>query len=258
MGISISRIHHHSRPTILSTMRTFQIGMIAFHPSSPAFTNDHPEPCDVQDVDGDVDEPEHVSASERSWGRAAGRGWPTVAFDALPSPEGHWTPATAAGARPPDGGASRSMGGLGRPGSSAPPRAAPLRDGPARLTYPGSPMSAHPQRIAVFGAGYVGLVTGACFADLGHHVVVRDVLPERIDALRRGEVPIHEPGLARAPRPQRRPPAVHHRRRRGDRRGPLRVRRGRDAPHVLRRRRSDRRLDGGRRAARQLDGTSSS
>ncbi len=63
------------------------------------------------------------------------------------------------------------------------------------LTYPGSPMSAHPQRIAVFGAGYVGLVTGACFADLGHHVVVRDVLPERIDALRRGEVPIHEPGL---------------------------------------------------------------
>ena len=50
-------------------------------------------------------------------------------------------------------------------------------------------------KIAVFGAGYVGLVTGACFADLGHEVVIRDVLPERIDALRRGEVPIHEPGL---------------------------------------------------------------
>jgi UDPglucose 6-dehydrogenase len=50
-------------------------------------------------------------------------------------------------------------------------------------------------RIAVFGAGYVGLVTGACLADLGHDVVVRDVLPEKIDALRRGEVPIHEPGL---------------------------------------------------------------
>jgi UDPglucose 6-dehydrogenase len=50
-------------------------------------------------------------------------------------------------------------------------------------------------RVAVFGAGYVGLVTGACFADLGHDVVVRDVLPERIDALRRGEVPIYEPGL---------------------------------------------------------------
>ena len=50
-------------------------------------------------------------------------------------------------------------------------------------------------RIAVFGAGYVGLVSGACFADLGHDVVVRDVLPERIDALKDGRVPIHEPGL---------------------------------------------------------------
>ena len=50
-------------------------------------------------------------------------------------------------------------------------------------------------RIAVFGAGYVGLVTGACFADLGHEVVVRDILPERIEDLRAGRVPIHEPGL---------------------------------------------------------------
>jgi UDPglucose 6-dehydrogenase len=50
-------------------------------------------------------------------------------------------------------------------------------------------------RIAIFGAGYVGLVTGACFADLGHEVVIRDVLPERIEALRSGEVPIYEPGL---------------------------------------------------------------
>ena len=51
------------------------------------------------------------------------------------------------------------------------------------------------KRIAVFGAGYVGLVTGACFAELGHHVTVRDVIPARIEALRRGEVPIYEPGL---------------------------------------------------------------
>jgi UDPglucose 6-dehydrogenase len=50
-------------------------------------------------------------------------------------------------------------------------------------------------RIAIFGAGYVGLVTGACFAELGYDVSVRDVVPEKIDALRRGEVPIYEPGL---------------------------------------------------------------
>src|SRR3954464_6782269 len=50
-------------------------------------------------------------------------------------------------------------------------------------------------KIGIFGAGYVGLVTGACFADLGHEVVVRDVLPERVDALKAGDVPIYEPGL---------------------------------------------------------------
>src|SRR5919201_3535126 len=50
-------------------------------------------------------------------------------------------------------------------------------------------------RIAVFGAGYVGLVTGACFAELGHDVAVRDIVPDKIDALTRGEVPIFEPGL---------------------------------------------------------------
>ena len=50
-------------------------------------------------------------------------------------------------------------------------------------------------RVGVFGAGYVGLVTGACFAELGHDVVVRDVIPDRIERLRAGEVPIFEPGL---------------------------------------------------------------
>jgi UDPglucose 6-dehydrogenase len=50
-------------------------------------------------------------------------------------------------------------------------------------------------KIGMFGAGYVGLVTGACFADLGHEVTIRDVLPERIEALRNGEIPIYEPGL---------------------------------------------------------------
>jgi UDPglucose 6-dehydrogenase len=51
------------------------------------------------------------------------------------------------------------------------------------------------ERIAVFGAGYAGLVTGAGFADLGHEVVVRDVVPAKVDALRAGRVPFHEPGL---------------------------------------------------------------
>ena len=56
-------------------------------------------------------------------------------------------------------------------------------------------MAEQGKRVAVFGAGYVGLVTGACLAELGHRVTVRDVIPERIEALRRGDVPIHEPGL---------------------------------------------------------------
>src|SRR3954469_21064554 len=50
-------------------------------------------------------------------------------------------------------------------------------------------------KVAIFGAGYVGLVTGACLAELGHDVAIRDIVPEKIDALRRGEVPIFEPGL---------------------------------------------------------------
>jgi UDPglucose 6-dehydrogenase len=49
--------------------------------------------------------------------------------------------------------------------------------------------------IGVVGAGWVGLVTAACFAELGHPVVVREIVAEKVDALRRGEVPIHEPGL---------------------------------------------------------------
>ncbi len=50
-------------------------------------------------------------------------------------------------------------------------------------------------RIAFFGAGYAGLVSGACLAELGHEVVIRDVSAERIEALRAGEVPFFEPGL---------------------------------------------------------------
>jgi UDPglucose 6-dehydrogenase len=50
--------------------------------------------------------------------------------------------------------------------------------------------------VTVFGSGYVGLVTGACLADAGNHVVCVDVDPERVERLRAGEVPIYEPGLA--------------------------------------------------------------
>ncbi|CAN5417244.1 UDP-glucose 6-dehydrogenase TuaD [soil metagenome] len=50
--------------------------------------------------------------------------------------------------------------------------------------------------IGVIGVGWVGLVTATCFAELGHPVVALDVLPEKVASLRRGEVPMHEPGLA--------------------------------------------------------------
>lgn len=49
--------------------------------------------------------------------------------------------------------------------------------------------------ITVVGAGYVGLVTGACLADVGNHVVCVDTDRDKIDGLNRGIVPIHEPGL---------------------------------------------------------------
>lgn len=50
--------------------------------------------------------------------------------------------------------------------------------------------------IGVIGAGWVGLVTAACFAELGHDVVCRDIVPEKVESLSRGEVPIFEAGLA--------------------------------------------------------------
>ena len=50
-------------------------------------------------------------------------------------------------------------------------------------------------KICLVGTGYVGLVTGACFADLGHDVTCVDVLAEKVEKLRGGQIPIHEPGL---------------------------------------------------------------
>ena len=49
--------------------------------------------------------------------------------------------------------------------------------------------------IGVVGAGWVGLVTAACFAEMGHAVVVREIVAEKVESLKKGEVPIHEPGL---------------------------------------------------------------
>ena len=49
--------------------------------------------------------------------------------------------------------------------------------------------------LSIVGSGYVGLVTGACFADVGHNVVCVDNDPRKVDALQAGKVPIYEPGL---------------------------------------------------------------
>ncbi|MCL6415468.1 UDP-glucose/GDP-mannose dehydrogenase family protein [Aestuariirhabdus sp. Z084] len=50
-------------------------------------------------------------------------------------------------------------------------------------------------QLTIFGTGYVGLVTGACLAEVGHHVLCVDVDEEKINCLLRGEIPIFEPGL---------------------------------------------------------------
>ncbi|HET7510007.1 MAG TPA: UDP-glucose/GDP-mannose dehydrogenase family protein [Solirubrobacterales bacterium] len=56
-------------------------------------------------------------------------------------------------------------------------------------------MSEQLEPVGVIGVGWVGLVTAACFAELGHPVIARDIIPEKVEALSRGEITIHEPGL---------------------------------------------------------------
>jgi UDPglucose 6-dehydrogenase len=56
-------------------------------------------------------------------------------------------------------------------------------------------MSEQLEPVGVIGVGWVGLVTAACFAELGHRVIARDIVQEKVDSLSRGEVPLHEPEL---------------------------------------------------------------
>jgi UDPglucose 6-dehydrogenase len=56
-------------------------------------------------------------------------------------------------------------------------------------------MSDRREPVGVIGVGWVGLVTATCFAELGHPVIARDIVAEKVAALRRGETTIHEPGL---------------------------------------------------------------
>jgi len=63
-------------------------------------------------------------------------------------------------------------------------------------------------RIAVVGSGYVGLVAGACFADLGHDVILVDNDERKLAALKNGEVPIHEKFLPETIRSSSRTPSA--------------------------------------------------
>ncbi len=56
-------------------------------------------------------------------------------------------------------------------------------------------MAERREPIGVVGVGWVGLVTAACFAELGHRVIARDIVAEKVAALARGEATVHEPGL---------------------------------------------------------------
>ena len=126
------------------------------------------------------------------------------------------------------------------------------------LQFSGRPNSAgiFLMKIAVIGTGYVGLVTGTCFADSGNDVTCVDIDQAKIDRLNRGEIPIYEPGLAELVRDNQAAERLHVHDRPGRRRHA-----GRDRlsgrRHAAKRRRRGRpvgAVGGGRRASRRTCG----
>ena len=69
----------------------------------------------------------------------------------------------------------------------------PGRPGPGLIATGAGSMTT--ERLGVIGVGYVGLVTAACFAQAGHEVVCLDIDEAKLERLRAGQVPVHEPGL---------------------------------------------------------------
>src|SRR5271169_4972199 len=95
-----------------------------------------------------------------------------------------------------DAGGPAGTAGRGSRDRIAAIRTSARRSPPTRFdTGPRSIRRNPPMKLTVIGSGYVGLVTGACLADVGNHVLCVDIDKDKVARLNAGEVPIHEPGL---------------------------------------------------------------